>query len=127
MSKRYLKNIALTLAGLHATNSLIDFHTSNLERTQNISGLKYNWRHGDIFFRKKGKGSPILLIHNVDHMLSSYEWDKIIYSLSKKHTVYAVDLLGCGRSDKPKFIYTNYIYVQLINDFIHILICERAT
>ena len=30
----------------------------------------------------------------------------------------AIDLIGCGRSDKPKITYTNYLYVQLISDFI---------
>ena len=38
--------------------------------------------------------------------------------LSKHHTVYTLDLLGCGRSEKPKITYTNYLYVQLLNEFI---------
>ena len=38
--------------------------------------------------------------------------------LAKDHTVYTLDLLGCGRSDKPAITYTNFLYVQLIVTFI---------
>ena len=45
--------------------------------------------------------------------------------LEKHYTVYTIDLLGCGRSDKPYLTYTNYLYVQLLTDFIHDVIGER--
>ena len=38
--------------------------------------------------------------------------------LTKKYTVYTIDLLGCGRSDKPNINYTNYLYVQLLTAFV---------
>lgn len=38
--------------------------------------------------------------------------------LAKNHKVYTIDLLGCGRSDKPKLVYNNFLYVQLLTDFI---------
>lgn len=57
---------------------------------------------------------------------SSYEWEKCIKRLSKKHTVYALDLLGCGRSDKPNMTYSNYLFVQLITDFIKNVIREKT-
>ena len=50
----------------------------------------------------------------------------MINQLSKEHTVYALDLIGCGRSEKPKMTYTNYIYVQLINNFIKDVIGTRT-
>ena len=46
--------------------------------------------------------------------------------MSEDHTVYAIDLLGCGRSEKPNMTYTNYLYVQLVNDFIHAVIEEKT-
>lgn len=60
-------------------------------------------------------------------MSSSYEWTKIISTLSEKHTVYAIDLLGCGQSDKPKLYYTSYLYSQLITDFITDIIHEQTS
>ena len=44
----------------------------------------------------------------------------------RKNTVYTLDLLGCGKSDKPNFTYTNFLYVQLVTDFINNVIGEKA-
>lgn len=87
---------------------------------------QYSWRFGNIFYTKKGSGSPILLIHELKCTASAAEWKFLINQLSKEHTVYALDLIGCGRSEKPKMTYTNYIYVQLINNFIKDVIGTRA-
>ena len=86
----------------------------------------YNWRFGKIYYKKKGSGSPILLIHDLTVYSSAYEWKNLIDKLSKDHTVYVLDLLGCGRSEKPKITYTNYLYVQLISDFIKNVIHEKT-
>ena len=79
---------------------------------------QYSWRFGNIFYTKKGSGSPLLLIHELKCTASADEWKSLINQLSKNHTIYALDIIGCGRSEKPKMTYTNYIYVQLINNFI---------
>lgn len=47
--------------------------------------------------------------------------------LEKQHTVYTIDLLGCGRSEKPYLTYTNYLYVQLITDFVKEVIKDTPT
>lgn len=86
----------------------------------------YEWRFGRIAYRKKGRGTPLLLVHNLDVCSSSHEWDKIIDELSDKYTVYALDLLGCGCSAHPILTYTNFLYVQLINDFIKHVIGEKT-
>lgn len=86
----------------------------------------YNWRFGKIAYRQKGSGSPILLIHDLNVCSSSHEWNNIIDDLAKTNTVYAIDLLGCGCSDRPALTYTNFLYVQLITDFIKDIITERA-
>ena len=54
------------------------------------------------------------------------EWDKVIDTLSREHTVYTIDLLGCGKSDKPAITYTCYLYVQLLTDFIRDIIREKT-
>lgn len=50
---------------------------------------------------KTGTGKPILLIHDTDSGASGEEWAKVAKKLAKNNTVYTIDLLGCGRSDKP--------------------------
>ncbi|PXV85331.1 pimeloyl-ACP methyl ester carboxylesterase [Lachnotalea glycerini] len=91
-----------------------------------IKGKYYNWRFGKIFYTKQGFGNPILLIHDLDVCSSSLEWKEIIKKLSADHMVYTIDLLGCGLSDKPYLTYTNFLYVQLISDFINNVICHKT-
>jgi len=86
----------------------------------------YDWRFGRIAFKKKGTGSPVLLVHDLNVCSSLYEWNKIEKDLSKTNTVYSIDLLGCGCSDRPILIYTNYLYVQMITDFIKHVIGEKT-
>lgn len=86
----------------------------------------YHWRFGDIHYTKGGTGKPLLLIHDLDATSSGYEWHQVITHLQKNHTVYTIDLLGCGRSEKPCLTYTNYLYVQLISDFVKSEIGHRT-
>ena len=82
------------------------------------SGYYYNWKHGSIYYTKQGHGDPLLLIHDLYPSSSSAEWNEVIEDLSQSHTVYAIDLPGCGRSAKPHITYVNYFYTQLLSDFV---------
>ncbi len=86
----------------------------------------YEWRFGKVRYIKKGSGTPILLIHDLTAGSSVYEFNKIINSLAVNNEVFAIDLLGFGLSDKPNMTYTNYLYVQLIIDFIKNVIGKKA-
>ncbi len=86
----------------------------------------YEWRFGKIRYTKKGEGSPLLLIHDLKVGSSLYEFSKITDMLAKDHEVYSIDLLGYGLSDKPNMTYTNYLYVQLIIDFIKNIIGKKT-
>ena len=86
----------------------------------------YDWRFGKIFYTKRGSGSPILLIHDTITGSSGYEWSLTADHLAEEHTVYTIDLLGCGRSDKPGITYTNFLFVQLLCDFTKNVIKEKT-
>ena len=86
----------------------------------------YRWRLGNIYYTKAGTGKPLLLIHDLTHASSSCEWDSLIPLLKEYYTVYTIDLLGCGRSEKPNLTYTNFLYVQLLNDFVKSEIGRRT-
>lgn len=88
------------------------------------SGYYYNWKHGSIYYTKQGHGDPLLLIHDLYPSSSSAEWNEVIEDLSQSHTVYAIDLPGCGRSAKPHITYVNYFYTQLLSDFVTDVIQE---
>lgn len=129
-SNRLLKTL-LVIGSAAGAIYLFNKYISDSATSKNKLFIKengyYEWKHGNIYYQKSGKGEPILLIHDFSHCGSSYEWNKIIDELSETHTVYTIDLLGCGRSDKPPITYTNFLYVQLINDFIKQVIGEKTT
>lgn len=86
----------------------------------------YEWRFGTVKYSKKGSGSPLLLIHNLTPGSSSYEFHFLTEKLASNHEVYTLDLLGYGLSDKPNMTYTNYLYVQLLIDFIKNVIGRKT-
>ena len=86
----------------------------------------YEWRFGKVRYTKKGTGTPLLLLHDLTVGSSNYEFHKVIDALAENHEVYALDFLGYGLSDKPNLTYTNYLYVQLINDFIKNIIGKKT-
>lgn len=116
--------IGTTTLAFHVINKFI-FNTSD-EHSKEDSSNYYNWKFGNIYYQKTGNGSPLLLIHDLNHYSSSMEWDKVIDTLSRERTVYTIDLLGCGKSDKPAITYTCYLYVQLLTDFIRDIIGEKT-
>lgn len=111
---------------LSILNKLIYTSATLKNNLSPIKGNFYNWRFGKIFYTKQGTGSPLLLIHDLDVTSSSLEWKETIKKLSANHTVYTLDLLGCGLSDKPYLTYTNYLYVQLISDFVKNIIGHKT-
>ena len=128
--KKFIKNsavvIIIAIVVIILINKLINKVSNMKEHLSTENGKFYNWRYGEIFYIKKGKGSPVLLIHDLHPASSAHEWNRVISRLAENHTVYALDILGCGRSDKPNLTYTNYMYVQLVNDFIANVIGEKT-
>ncbi|KAM1246011.1 hypothetical protein FF1_042276 [Malus domestica] len=60
---------------------------------------------------------PLLLVHGFG--ASILHWRRNIRTLSQNYTVYAIDLLGFGTSEKPTgFSYTMEKWAQLILDFL---------
>lgn len=118
--------VTLSTITIHIINKIINASSTikNLLHADETSF--YKWRFGKVFYTKQGSGSPLLLIHDITPYGSAHEWKNLINALSAKHTVYTIDLLGCGRSDKPKITYTNYLYVQMITDFVKNIIGEKT-
>lgn len=107
-------------------NKIIFILSTIKNKLYSYNGNYFQWRFGKVFYTKQGKGDPILLVHNLTSSSSDIEWSNLIKELQKGYTVYTIDLLGCGRSDKPKLTYTSYLYVQLITDFTKNII-EKQT
>lgn len=131
MSKHHtLKKILFTTAAIGTTMHLANQYIMKSANAKNLlqkdSGFFYSFKYGNIFYKVSGKGAPILLIHDLDECSSGMEWFYLEHKLAKSHTVYTIDLLGCGRSQKSKLIYNDFLYVQLISDFIKDVIKEKT-
>ena len=113
-------------ASLAAINKGVKIAATSRNRLDESDGLCYKWRLGDVFYTRSGSGKPLLLIHNLQAGSGSHEWSALLPLLKETHTVYTIDLLGCGRSEKYNMTYTNYLYVQLISDFVKSVIGHRA-
>lgn len=90
-----------------------------LTSTESIAGQYWLWREQKIYFVKAGNNSqrpPLLLIHGFG--ASTDHWRKNISELSQEFEVYAIDLLGFGRSQKPAWQYSGELWRDQLHDFI---------
>jgi pimeloyl-ACP methyl ester carboxylesterase len=67
------------------------------------------WQAGD-------KGSAVVLVHGLGGFIEN--WVNNINVLAQRHRVYAMDLVGFGRSDKTPLVKDIYALVQFISDFM---------
>lgn len=129
-------NKKIITTGILSTSAITAIHIIN--RTQNFlytsgkllscsENYFYKWRFGQIKYDKKGKGNPILFVHDLTVGSSGYEFHRLINNLTDQHEVYSLDLLGYGLSDKPSLTYTNNLYEQLITDFIKNVIGKKVS
>jgi pimeloyl-ACP methyl ester carboxylesterase len=82
------------------------------------------WRGHRIAYTRRGEGAPLLLIHSIHPSASSYEWRHNAAALGAAGTVYTLDLLGFGRSDRPSVRYSARLLTKLIDDFVRLVIGE---
>ncbi len=82
--------------------------------------------HGHrVSYRIAGEGPPILLIHGIAGR--SEQWLDSMHLLAEKNTVVAPDLLGHGRSAKPRGDYSLGAYASGLRDLLVTLDLNKAT
>ena len=118
---------ASSITTIHVINRMYHFLCTSENLLSCSENQYYNWRFGKIKYDKKGKGSPLLFIHDLTVGSSSYEYHRLINNLTDGHEVYSLDLLGYGLSDKPSITYTNNLFEQLITDFIKNVIEKKTS
>lgn len=129
MSKGFIKTIvglSVATASVYGINEVINSLATSKKLNEQRTGAYYPSRFGDIFYTESGHGNPVLLVHDLHHDNSSMEWSKVIPLMKDNLKVFALDLLGCGKSDKPNITYTNFMFVQLIEGFIKNIIKEKT-
>jgi pimeloyl-ACP methyl ester carboxylesterase len=86
----------------------------------------YRWRGGELAYMVAGEGEPLLLVHGVYAGASSYEFRKNFEELSRNFRVYALDLLGCGLSERPSRGYEAEEVALQVEDFVREEIGDSA-
>ena len=103
------------------------FARKGIDKLTNLIGGEeggFEWRGRRIAFTKRGTGPAILLVHGIHAAAWSYEWHDNVDYLARGNTVYTIDLLGFGRSDRPAIRYSARLYISLISDFVHQVVAE---
>jgi pimeloyl-ACP methyl ester carboxylesterase len=91
-----------------------------------MSELTYLNLHEDrIAYRDTGEGPALLLIHGMAG--SSATWESITPQLAKNYRVIAPDLLGHGKSAKPRGDYSLGAFAVWLRDLLDELKVDRAT
>jgi pimeloyl-ACP methyl ester carboxylesterase len=82
--------------------------------------------HGHrVGYLRAGEGPLVVLVHGITS--SSEVWREVMLQLAERYTVVAPDLLGHGRSAKPKGDYSLGAYASGIRDLLGVLGFERGT
>lgn len=121
----FMSTVALGI--MASINSYIFAGTGAIKNTLEGEDRIYQWRYGNIFYKVRGEGEKILLLHNIHQGASSFEWINNFSVMSEHFRVYAPDLPGFGRSEKVKRGYRAKLYVKLIFDFIDSVIKDECS
>jgi pimeloyl-ACP methyl ester carboxylesterase len=95
--------------------------------TTSIPGQYWQWRDQNIYYVHAGnshKHPPLLLVHGFG--ASTDHWRKNITELSQYFDVWAIDLLGFGRSAKPEWQYSGDLWREQLHDFIQTVIKQST-
>ncbi|AFY46532.1 putative hydrolase or acyltransferase of alpha/beta superfamily [Nostoc sp. PCC 7524] len=96
--------------------------------TTPIPGQYWQWRGHKIYYVRAGEQQPqrppLLLVHGFG--ASTDHWRKNITGLCADFEVFAIDLLGFGRSAKPKLQYGGDLWRDQLRDFISEVIGQKA-
>ncbi len=79
----------------------------------------FEWRGHRVAYTRHGggPGAPAVLLHAVHPSAWSYEWRHNVAALGADRPVFALDLLGFGRSERPAVRYSAHLYLTLVADF----------
>ncbi len=117
MGSRSLLAAGGLFGGLAVLNRSLEKRGGTLANVLNGETRYYRWRGDDLAYTVTGEGEPLLMVHGIYAGASSFEFRKNFDGLAKSFRVYALDLLGCGLSGRPRRKYGPEDVTSQIEDF----------
>ncbi|ELZ00144.1 alpha/beta fold hydrolase [Natrialba asiatica] len=101
-------------------NRLLASRAGDLENPFTGVERTYRWRGIETTYTVAGDPNDpdMLLCHGVHAGASSHEFSEIFERLAEDYHVYAVDLPGFGRSERPPLVYSPTLYIEFLRDFV---------
>src|SRR5215210_1755188 len=118
--------LAGAVGGVAVLNARMERSGGELSNPLGGETRYYRWRGGDLAYAVAGEGEPLVLVHGIYAGASSFEFRKNIEELSKSFRVYALDLLGCGMSERPSRRYEPEDVASQVEGFVREEIGEGA-
>ncbi len=107
-------------------NAAIARRAKRVEPTSWGRRHRYAWELGDVLFQRLGEGEPVVLLHSFGPGHDSIEWRPVAEKLAESTQVFAPDLPGWGRSDRPSLDYDAELYIEFLIDFLIDVVRRRA-
>jgi pimeloyl-ACP methyl ester carboxylesterase len=117
-----LRTLGLGVAGSVGGLAALNRRLEKVGEPAQLAGgeeRRYYWRGWRLAYRVAGEpqAPPVLLVHGVYAGASSYEFRKNYLELAEDFRVYALDLLGCGLSERPRRRYGPEDVAAQVEDF----------
>jgi len=87
---------------------------------------RYAWKLGEISFQRLGSGAPLVCLHSFGPGHDAEEWHDLAERLASRFEVFVPDLIGWGRSEKPRLSYDGEFYISQIADFLEDVVASKA-
>lgn len=126
MNVRKVLATGAAIGGLAVMNKKLENSGGALNNSLGGETRYYRWRDHDLAYTAAGEGDPLLLVHGVYAGASSFEFRKNFDALARSFRVYALDLLGCGLSERPRRRYEPEDVTAQIEDFTRNEIGEQT-
>lgn len=71
---------------------------------------------GKVFWREIGQGTAIIFLHGT--WQDSSQWSEVLTYLGADYHCFALDLLGCGESERPPMGYSIALQVEYLREYL---------
>ncbi|ACM56114.1 alpha/beta fold hydrolase [Halorubrum lacusprofundi] len=120
MKLRNLAGTALLGVGAIAALNTGLRYEGELESPLDGDDGTFRWRGMNVAYTEAGDPDDpdLVLLHGVNAAGSAGEWREVFDDLAAEHHVFAPDLPGFGRSDRPPLRYSAALYEDFVRDFL---------